>query len=75
MNQFFKKNVILIIFLILNAGLVFSQPHPSENGDGSPVGGDPVGGRAPLGNGLTTTLILAGGYCLKRIYDNWRVQK
>ncbi|MDY0286096.1 MAG: hypothetical protein WC151_07940 [Bacteroidales bacterium] len=55
-----KRNhrIVLIPILCLCFSVYLqAQPDPSKNGDGSQVGGEPIGHSAPVGNG---TLIMLG---------------
>jgi hypothetical protein len=47
-----------------------AQPNPGGNGNGNPVGGDPIGGgTAPIGGGIVLLLSMAAGYGMKKVFD------
>lgn len=70
MRKFFW--ILVFSFLMVSGGALMSQPLPGQNGDGSSLGGDPIGGGANIGGGVTILLVLATGYGLKKAYDNRR---
>lgn len=60
-----KKQIILLLVILLPL-LGVSQPDPRQNGDGSNVGGDPIGTSAPVGNGVVFLAIMASGWYLRK---------
>ncbi|MBU2650440.1 MAG: hypothetical protein KKA81_05855 [Bacteroidetes bacterium] len=68
MKKIFKYIALLTFLVFLSVGLA-AQPQPGQNGDGSGVGGDPIGGGASIGGGVAILLSLAAGYGLKKVYD------
>ncbi len=63
--------VVFIIYLIMVSMVrqVAAQPSPNQNGNGNPVGGDPIGGGASIGGGIAILMILGLGYGAKKLYD------
>jgi hypothetical protein len=67
-----KKNLKRLIVAL---GVIFplmltAQPNPGQNSNGTPNGGDPIGGGgAPLGTGIGILLALGGAYGAKKVYD------
>jgi hypothetical protein len=59
------RTIIIVCLLLAAPVLSFSQPLPYQNGNGTVVGGVPVGG--PVDGGLGTLLILGLGYGLKKL--------
>lgn len=68
-----KKRItkwVVIAALVLFPVLVFSQPSPGANANGTPVQGAPIaGGGAPVGSGVGFLLILAAAYGSVKIYE------
>lgn len=61
MKKIFLTTIAIVIVIFTSA-----QPNPHKNGDGSTVGGEPIGGYAPVGGGVTImTLMVAGWATLK----------
>ena len=60
-----KKHLIIFSIALLPL-LNVAQPDPRQNGDGSNVGGDPIGTSAPVGNGVAILAILASGWYLRK---------
>jgi hypothetical protein len=60
------KKQLIIISIVLLPVLGIAQPDPRQNGDGSNVGGDPIGTSAPVGNGVAIMAILASGWYLRK---------
>ena len=61
--------LLVLIFMCLTWGLM-AQPDPTKNGDGTNVGGEPIGHSAPIGNGAIIILALAVTYMGKKVWDN-----
>lgn len=60
MKKSFK--IIALIAFVLITSITFAQPpDPVEDPN---VGGDELGGNAPIGTGIVTLLVLGGGYAL-----------
>ena len=74
MNKKITKWVVMAA-LVLFPVLVFSQPSPGANANGTPVQGAPIagggapGGGAPIGSGIGFLLILAAAYGGVKIYE------
>jgi hypothetical protein len=68
-----KKRIIQLIVtgaFVAAPLFMFAQPNPGGNGNGTPVGGDPIGGgTAPIGGGIVLLLSMAAGYGLKKVFD------
>ena len=73
-----KKKItkwVVIAALVLFPVLVFSQPSPGANANGTPVQGAPIagggapGGGAPVGGGLGLLLIFAAAYGGGKLYE------
>jgi hypothetical protein len=68
-----KKRIIQLIVtgaFVVAPIFMFAQPNPGGNGNGTPVGGDPIGGgTAPIGGGIVLLLSMAAGYGLKKVFD------
>lgn len=59
------KSILIIAFFITLPFLSNAQPDPRHNGNGSNVGGTPVGNGpqgAPIDGGLSILLLLGAGY-------------
>lgn len=55
-----NKNILIALLLLCISAGVSAQPDPSQNGDGTNVGGEPIGTSAPIGNGaIIMTSVLA----------------
>jgi len=61
--------LIALMLVCLNLGLI-AQPDPTHNGDGTDVGGEPIGNSAPIGNGAIIIISLALVYMGKKLWDN-----
>lgn len=58
---------LLCLFIVAGSyNFALCQPQPNENGDGEPVGGQPIDGSAPIGSGLLILLSLGAGYGVKK---------
>ena len=71
MNSMKKiKSLFVLIALIAVPLLIFAQPDPRENGNGSGVGNTPVGGPtgSPIDGGLGILVALGLGYAARNIY-------
>jgi len=69
-----KKKLITIIlagFLILPL-LTIAQIKDPGDPDGNPEGGTPVGGGAPIGNGIEILLALGAAYGGRKVYYNFK---
>jgi hypothetical protein len=69
-----KKRIVQIILagaFTVAPLFMFGQPAPGGNGNGTPVGGDPIGGggTAPIGGGIVLLLSMAAGYGMKKVFD------
>jgi len=70
-----KKRIIQLIVtgaFVAAPLFMFAQPNPGGNGNGTPVGGPPIGGgggTAPIGGGIFLMLSLAAGYGIKKVFD------
>jgi len=67
-----KKNIVKIMVigaLVAAPALIFAQPSPGNNSGGGAVGGNPIGGAAPLGSGIALLIALGTGYGTKRVFD------
>lgn len=58
--------VLCIAFLPTIISVAQVPPPPPPGDDPATTGGVPVGGSAPIGEGIGILLILAGAYSLKR---------
>jgi hypothetical protein len=66
------RSIIIVCLLSLLPVLSFSQPNPTENGNGSSVGTTPVGGGpvgSPIDGGIGILLALGLGYAGKKYFD------
>ena len=66
------KFLLIICLLAIFPILSFSQPNPTENGNGSSVGNTPVGGGpvgSPIDGGLGILIALGLGYAGKKYFD------
>jgi hypothetical protein len=61
--------IITIVFFAALASNAQTPPHPSQNGNGSNVGGAPVGGGAPIDGGLSILIALGAAYGGRKIYQ------
>ena len=59
------RSVFLITMLVGLPLLIFAQPLPNQNGNGSHVGQTPVG--APIDGGLSILLVLGAGFGARKI--------
>jgi len=70
-----KKRIIQLIVtgaFVVAPLFMFAQPGPGGNGNGTPVGGDPIGGgggTAPIGGGIVLLFSMAAGYGMKKVFD------
>jgi hypothetical protein len=64
------KSIIILFMLISVPLLIFSQPDPRLNGNGTGVGNTPVGSPigSPIDGGLGVLLALGLGYAARNIY-------
>jgi hypothetical protein len=63
--------LVLTTFILTAPILIDSlsaQPWPGEQGDGSSVGGAPIGGGAPVGGGSLILLALGAAYGSRKVY-------
>ncbi|MBN2173713.1 MAG: hypothetical protein JW731_06260 [Bacteroidales bacterium] len=63
------KSIAIFSIVILMPLLLSAQPEPGQNGDGSEVGGLPVGGGAPIGSGLIIMMVMGAAYGAKKVYQ------
>lgn len=70
MKTFILKSFLTVLFAVLSsAAFTQAPPAPTNNADGSLVGGTPLGGgAAPLGAGITLMLSLGAAYGTRKIY-------
>lgn len=61
--------VLIIGFLLLSLGAISQPPPPPENPQTIVSGNNPVGGGAPIGNGLFVLLALGVAYGFKKFLD------
>ncbi len=55
-----NKNILIALLLLCISAGASAQPDPTQNGDGTTVGGEPIGTSAPIGNGaIIMTSVLA----------------
>jgi hypothetical protein len=72
---YMKKRIIQLIVagaFAVAPLFMFAQPNPGGNGNGTPVGGDPIGGgggTAPIGGGIVLLISMAAGYGMKKVFD------
>jgi hypothetical protein len=67
------RSIIFVSLLLAAPLLTFTQPLPYQNGNGSTIGGTPVGG--PIDGGLSIFLLLGAGYGLKKVYNVKKKEK
>lgn len=71
-SKFKEMRKIFIIYSILATLIVCintdiqAQPQPGENGDSTPVGGQPLDRSAPVGSGLAILTALGIAYGVKK---------
>jgi hypothetical protein len=68
MNKSKYLNFILIILLHVFSFTVYADSGPGDPGT-DPVGNPPLGGGAPISNGLVFLIILGLAYGGKKVYD------
>jgi hypothetical protein len=66
-----KIHKLLLMLSIIIAPTLWSvaQPNPSGNSNGDGVGGDPIGGGAPIGSGVMIMLAMGAAWAGKKTYD------
>lgn len=70
MKKVIKYFTVMAFAMFLSLSLSAQQPpHPSQNGDGSNVGGAPVGGAAPIDGGLSLLLLAGAAYGARKVYN------
>jgi hypothetical protein len=62
-----KKLIILSVFLMISSFTLIAQapPNPPQNAN---EGGGPVGGGAPIGEGIVLLSVLAAAYGGKKVF-------
>jgi hypothetical protein len=63
-----NSKVLILVFLFLSIGAI-SQPPPPPNDPTLGSGNTPVGGGAPIGNGVFVLLALGVAYGVKKFLD------
>lgn len=61
------KRIIAIIAISLISMITIAQPDPRQNGDGSNVGGEPIGSSAPIGGGTVIMSLLVAGWAAHKL--------
>lgn len=73
--RFFKTMIPLTFTFILCLDTALAQPNPSNSGNGTMVGGQPIGGgAAPMDDASIWLIVLSAGYAAKKI-THYRVLK
>ncbi|HPE57780.1 MAG TPA: hypothetical protein PK904_15340 [Bacteroidales bacterium] len=64
------KYIAVLAIAVMTSVAIQAQtpPHPSQNGNGSNVGGGPVGGAAPIDGGLSLLLLAGAAYGARKVY-------
>jgi len=70
-----KIVIIAIIILVFVPVFLIAQPLPYDPGIGGGAGSAPVGGGAPLGEGLIMLIVMSIGYGVKKVGNFWRANK
>ncbi|NPV35936.1 MAG: hypothetical protein HPY80_04610 [Bacteroidales bacterium] len=63
-----KKLLLSFIIVALWTLSSFAQPNPSQNAGGGSVGGAPIGGSAPIGEGIALLMALAATYGSAKVF-------
>jgi hypothetical protein len=66
-KNIFKKVLMTALVVVISMALNAQDPPPPP--DSGAQGFQPVGGGAPVGNGLAFFLLLGAGYGTKKIYN------
>ncbi|MCB0805989.1 MAG: hypothetical protein KDC05_09345 [Bacteroidales bacterium] len=75
MKKAIKFTAILAIALMTSLAIqAQNPPHPGQNGNGSNVGGAPVGGGAPIDGGVSLLMLLGAAYGAKKAYRISRIK-
>lgn len=70
-----KRKIVQLIItgaFVVAPLFMFAQPNPGGGSNGTPVGGDPIGGgggQAPIGGGIALLISMAIGYGTKKVFD------
>lgn len=58
---------LTVFLLILGPALVsLAQPSPTNQPNGDPPGGGPIGGNAPIGSGIVLLIAMGTAYGIKK---------
>jgi hypothetical protein len=66
-KNIFKKALMVLLLVVISMAM-YAQADPPPPPDPYNQGVPPVGGGAPIGNGLAFFLLLGAGYGMKKIY-------
>ncbi len=64
-----KKIVASLAIIGMFSLGAIAQPQPGNDGNGTGVGGDPIGGGAPVGSGIAVLLAAGAAYGSKKVFD------
>ena len=61
------KVMTLLAFMSFTSYQVLAQPAPGEQSGSAPVAGGPIGGGAPIGNGLIILVAMGVAYGISKL--------
>lgn len=73
-KNFLKTCIVALVLTTLSLGVYAQGPPPPPPGDPG-FGGGPVGGGAPIAEGMTILMLLATGYGVKKYSQNRDVEE